>query len=123
MRWLVAAALLAACGCSKSAEDASGGAGSAEVRPVMSAVEVKTSTDACEAYVTRACACAQTVAAAKGACDASHALPDAIRVALEVAANPDTSGHDIKQTQTFVRDTMKECIEDTARLAQLGCPP
>jgi hypothetical protein len=89
----------------------------------MDRAEVKRSQDACKAYVDKACECAKTVPAAKSACDAAHALPDAIRVALEVAASPDSTAHDAKQTQRFVRDTVAECIQNTAKLPAMGCAP
>jgi hypothetical protein len=120
MKGLVALAALAACGQSSS-EEAAATPGSAAAR--MSPAEVQRASDACKAYVDRACACAKTVPAAKAACDGAHALPESIKTALEVAASPDSSADDVRHTQRFVRDTVAECIEQTAKLPQLGCAP
>lgn len=117
--WL---ALLAVAACGYSAEDTQPAApGSAAAR--MSAAEVQRAGDACKAYVDRACACAKTIPAAKAACDGAHALPESIKTALEVAASPDSTEADVRHTQRFVRDTVVECIEQTAKLPQLGCSP
>jgi hypothetical protein len=90
--------------------------------PALSAAEVKRSTDACQAYVSSACACADKVAAAKPACEAAKAIPDSIRMALAVANAADSKPEDVRHTQKFVRDAVAECIQETARLPALGCP-
>jgi hypothetical protein len=116
--WLAAALALAACGKSEEPAPAPGSAA-----PRMSAAEVQRARDACKAYVDRACACAQTIPAAKAACDGARALPESIKTALEVAASPDSTAADVRHTQRFVRDAVAECIEQTAKLPQLGCAP
>jgi hypothetical protein len=116
--WVAAALAVAACG--KTDEEAAA-PGSAAAR--MSPAEVQRASDACKAYVDRACACARTVPGAKAACDGAHALPQAIQTALEVAASPDSTAADVRHTQRFVRDTVAACIEQTAKLPQLGCAP
>ena len=90
--------------------------------PAMSVEEVQRSRDACNAYVEKVCACADKVEAAKPACGLAKALPDAVRLGLEVAASPDSTRDDVLQSQASVRKTVKECIEDTAKLPALGCP-
>jgi hypothetical protein len=115
--WLALLAL-AACG---RAEEAAPAPNSAAAK--MSPAEVQRAGDACKAYAERACGCARTVAAAKTACEGARALPDALKTALEVAASPDSTADDVRHTQRFVRDTVAQCIEQTAKLPQLGCPP
>ena len=90
--------------------------------PALSAAEIQRSSDACKVYEQKVCDCAQTVEAAKQPCDLSRALPDAVRLSLETAANPETSKADALRAQQHVRETAKECIEQAAKLAQLGCP-
>jgi hypothetical protein len=88
----------------------------------MPAAEVQRSKEACTGYVEKACACAEKVPAAKQACDLSRALPEAVRISLEVAASPDSSKADGLAAQRSVRKTVKECIEELAKLPMLGCP-
>ena len=118
MKRIVLAALVLAAGCAKKQDKP---APSGDRPPVMSAAEAKRSQDACTAYAQRACACADTVPAAKASCDAARALPEAVRIGLEVATNPDTEREDVISAQRSVRKTVKSCIEDTAKLADLGC--
>jgi hypothetical protein len=84
----------------------------------MSTDEVKRSEDACKAYVDRACACP----AAAQQCGLAKALPDAVRIGLEVAASPDSKPDIVRQSHASVRKTVKECIEQMAKLPSLGCP-
>jgi hypothetical protein len=88
----------------------------------MPANEVKRSQDACKAYVDKLCACAESVPAMKQPCALARALPDAIQVDLDVAANPESSRRDVLQAHDSVRKIVKECIEQTARLPAAGCP-
>ena len=114
---LVALLALAACA-KKSAEPATGSA----AIPQLSPEEIQRSRDACQGYVERACACAEKVAAVKETCELAKALPEAVRISLEVAASPDSSKNDAISAQSSVRKTVKECIEQTAKLPALGCP-
>jgi hypothetical protein len=88
----------------------------------MSADEIKRSEDACNVYVERVCACAQTVPAAVEPCKLARALPDAIRIGLEVAASSESKPDIVQQSHASVRKTAKECIEQTAKLPSLPCP-
>jgi hypothetical protein len=88
----------------------------------MPADEVKRSEDACNAYVTQACACADQVPAVAEQCRLAKALPDAIRIALEVATSPDSGPDVVQQSHASVRKTVAQCIEQTAKLPTLGCP-
>ena len=117
MRWLVIVALLACAGCKKHTEPSE-----APAVPPMPAAEVKRGQDACKAYVDKACACAETVAAMKQPCALSRALPEAIEVNLSVAASADSSRRDTLQAQDSVRKIVKECIEEIAKLPSAGCP-
>lgn len=90
--------------------------------PQLSAEEIKRSEDACKAYVDRVCTCATTVPAAAKACESGKAQPEAVRIALDVAAYPDSKPDIVRQAQAGVRKTVKECIELTAKLPALGCP-
>ena len=65
MKWMVLAlAVIAACSKSQDAP----AAGSAELPPPIPAAEVKRGLDACRAFVTSVCACAEKVPAAKDTC-------------------------------------------------------
>jgi hypothetical protein len=89
--------------------------------PAMSAEEIQRSRDACQTYVDQVCSCATKVPEAKQQCDLARALPDAVRLGLEVAASPDSKKNDVLAAQGQVRKTTKECIEQTAKLPALGC--
>jgi len=84
----------------------------------LPAGEARRAEDACKAYVEKACGCA----AAKTQCDLARALPDAIKLALDTAANADTPHDDALRALQSVRETAKSCIEQTAKLPALGCP-
>jgi hypothetical protein len=120
MRWLVALAICAACagctGCHDRAE------APPPPNPTMPATEIKRALDACKAYVDKVCGCAKTVAAMQAACELARAYPDAIQVELDVAASPDSSRRDVRQTHGGVRNIAKTCIEESAKLPAAGCP-
>jgi hypothetical protein len=88
--------------------------------PALPAAEVQRGHDACAAYVDKVCACASP--AAKQACPLAKALPDAMKLALDTATNPTTDRDNAMRAQVNVRETAKECIEQTAKLPALGCP-
>lgn len=114
-RLLLAAALLVGAGACKKQQNAP--AEELTVTP-MSVDEIKRSEDACRVYLERACACP----AAAEQCKLARAQPDAVRIALEVAASPDSKPDIVRQSYASVRKTVKECIEQTAKLPSLGCP-
>jgi hypothetical protein len=91
-------------------------------RPTMAATEIKRDQDACKTYVDKVCACAQGAPAMQQPCALARALPDAIQVSLDVAANPESSRLDVLQALDSVRKIAKECIEETAKLPAAGCP-
>jgi hypothetical protein len=115
-RVLVAALLFAAC--AKKTEPPP--PGEAPV-PAMSAEEAQRGKDACADYVKRVCACADKLPAVKSQCDLARALPEAVRLDLEISASPDAKRNDVMGAQKAMRQSVKECIEETAKLPSLGC--
>jgi hypothetical protein len=107
---LLALALVA---CSKH-EDA---ASKKPAVPPLPAAEIQRGQDACAAYVTKVCAC--TSPAAQKQCTLAKALPEAMKLALATAANPETDRADALRAQTNVLETTKQCIE---QVAKLQCP-
>lgn len=114
---ILVVALVATAGCKKQEKTRSEPAA-----PTMPAAEVQRSKDACAHYVERVCACAAQVPDLAKQCELSRALPDAVRIGLEVAASPDSKPDIVQQSYASVRKTAKECIEQTAKLPSLGCP-
>ena len=88
--------------------------------PPLPAGEVQRGRDACTTYATKVCAC--TSPAAQKACPLAKALPEALNLALETSLNPQTDRDNALRAQVNVRETAKECIEQTAKLPALGCP-
>jgi hypothetical protein len=115
MKWVDLVLGLALVACSKSAVPPP-----PKELPPLPAVEVQRGQDACAAYVAKVCACASP--AAKQACPLAKALPEALKLALDTAANPATDRDNAMRAQVNVRETAKECIEQTAKLPALGCP-
>jgi len=114
VRWLLVIAALAAC----SKEEAPA-APPVEEKPRIPATELKRGQDACADYVSKVCACTAPDAARQ--CGLAKALPDAITTGLEVAMNPESTRRDVLQSNDMIRKTMKECIEQMAKLPALGC--
>ena len=119
MRLAFALAALVATGACKKKEETKDKPRTVEQMP---AAEVQRNQDACKHYVERVCACAEKVPEVAKQCELSRALPDAIRIGLEVAASPDSGPDIVQQSHASVRKTAKECIEQTAKLPALGCP-
>ena len=115
MPWLLA--LLFVMGCSKKEQSA--GPPPEDKPPRIPETELKRGQDACGAYVAKICAC--TVPDAARQCGLAKALPDAITTGLEVAMHPESTRRDVLQANDVIRKTMKECIEQTAKLPALGC--
>lgn len=111
MKYVLALLVIAACGKSEPPKK--------KVVPVMPAAEVQRAKDACKAYVDKACAC--TSPAGQKQCAPAKALPEALELALGVAMSPDSTTDDAARAQVNVRETVKECIEQTAKLPALGC--
>ena len=113
MKWLLVVMLVA---CSNH-EDAAPKKPSVAPLP---AAEVQRGQDACSAYIAKVCAC--TSPAAQKQCPLAKALPDAMKLALDTAANPETDHNDALRAQTNVLETAKQCIEQVAKLPAIGCP-
>ena len=118
-RLVVLLALLAPLGgCKKKAEPAKESKPAVATMPVS---EVQRSRDACTIYVEKICACATTKPDLAKQCDLAKALPEAVRIGLEVAASPDSGPDIVEQSYASVRKTAGECFEQTAKLPALGC--
>jgi hypothetical protein len=87
----------------------------------ISEAEIARGHDACRAYVEQVCECAKTVPAAQQPCGLAKALPEAIDVAVQVSAQPQTERRDVVQSAAAIRKTIARCIERTAKLPELGC--
>jgi len=108
--------LLALVACSKKESDAPPPAND---KPQIPKAEVDRGEAACTAYVTAICKC--TTADAPKQCELAKALPDAIKTGLEISTNPESTRRDVLQANDFIRKTMKECIEQVAKLPSIGC--
>lgn len=111
-------ALVAATGCARKQEHKK------TDKPVstLSDVEIKRGEDACKIYVDRVCACAATKPELAKECELAKALPDALRLGVEVAANPDSKPDIVEQSNASVRKTVANCIDSTNKLTNAGCP-
>ena len=89
--------------------------------PQMTVAEIQRSQDACKAYVDKVCACAATVPAEQQECDLAKALPEAVRIGVEVSQSPDSKRDDVIGAQDSVRKAVKTCIEHMAQPASHGC--
>ena len=109
---LALAMLVLAFGCAKQEE---------QKKPVepLPAAEVTRARDACQSYVDKVCAC--TAPAAQKQCSLAKPLPQALDLALQTAANPGEERDSQLRSQVFVRETVKECVEELAKLPALGC--
>jgi hypothetical protein len=117
-RALVAAALvtmLLAAGCSKRDD-----APARDLEPAIAEAEIQRGLDACTAYVAQICAC--TSEAAVQECGLARAAPEAIALARGRATNSKAEPEDAHQAAGTIRKTVKYCIEQTAKLPELGCP-
>ncbi len=115
----VTAALAAVGGCSKRREEpapAPKGQG-----PALPVAELQRGEEACAAYVKAVCTCAETVPAAQRPCALAEALPEALKVAIEVGASQDSARGDVAHAADLLRKTIAECIQQTAALPGLGC--
>jgi len=110
VKWLAIVALAA--GCHKAAP---------ERRPIpaLPPAEVQRAHDACRAYVDKACSC--TAPAAQHQCALATPLPQALELVLATAANPGDDRDAALRAQVNVRETVKECVEELAKLPALGC--
>jgi hypothetical protein len=117
VKWLCALVLVVAC--AKKQEDAPPPPTNND--PAIPAAELKRGEDACTAFMQKACACGETVPAAKSQCEAGKAFIEAVRMGTELTMSKDSSGKDVKQAVMTIRKTIAECIQQTAQLPTLGC--
>jgi hypothetical protein len=94
-------------------------------RPVpLGEIEIKRNDDACADYAAKICACAsknpddKTVAEL---CKLDRALPEALRISLEISLHPDTKTEDVVSAQRQTRKIAAQCIEGVGKLPTLGC--
>lgn len=119
MRYLLLCLLLTGA-CAKKKD---GGPPAEENRPPpLPAEEIKRNADACQAYVTAVCDCAKTVPAVEQQCKLARSLPEALRVAAEVGMSPDSTSVDIAHSRDLMRKTVAQCIEQSNKLRDAGCP-
>ena len=122
----LALAMILLVGCSKKADDAKPWIPDPNAPATMTNTEIKRGQDACTAYVTKICACADTPAGkakpelAKQ-CALAKGYPEALEAGLNVALGSDTEKQDVVSTSSVVRKTIAKCIEETAKLPSLGC--
>jgi hypothetical protein len=120
-RWFVA--LVIAAGCKAKADERPA---EPAHRTTLTSVELQRGRDACKAYVDAICACARDKKGGDDAaelvrqCDLARALPDALRISEEVSLSADSTPKDVAQAEDSARKTVKECIEETAKLP-VGC--
>ncbi len=117
-RLVLVLAMVSLAACSKKAEPPVQRMPAPQVAP-LPAIEVQRGKDACTAYVDKVCAC--TSDEAKHACALAKALPQALELALATSLDPATNKDNAMRAQVNVRETAKECIEQAAKLASLGC--
>ena len=113
MKWVVVVAFLSAC--AKETPD-----DKPAVPLAISDAEVTRGIEACNAYLAKVCSCGAD--AAKEPCRLAKMLPDSIAVARSLAQNPKAELEDSRQAAGSIRATTKQCIEQTVKLPELGCP-
>lgn len=116
MRLAALALVLALGACKKQEEPASN-----RPQPISEAERTRGS-QACDAYVARLCACAETKPALAERCHLHKGRPQALGLALSTADSPDVEARDIFLAQEAARQVIAKCIEDTAQLDAEGCP-
>jgi hypothetical protein len=91
----------------------------------MAETERKRAADACTAYLTKLCACAEAKPDQpdlKKRCDLDKALPEAYQLTLSVDDDPTAPLGDVIRAQDQARKIVASCIQNTAQLATSGCP-
>jgi len=116
----VAAAWMAAAGCRKQDAPAAG----ATRPPPIPQAERQRSTDACKAYATALCACAEAHperADLQKRCGLDGALPDALKLAIGVDDEPKMTPDEIRRAHQSAREITATCVEGVAQLPAIGC--
>ena len=92
--------------------------------PPIAETEVSRGRAACDDLVARLCACAAaqpTNADLADRCHMKAAKPEALALALEIAADPERSDDTVARAQMTIRTIVGKCIEEIAALPSLGC--
>lgn len=114
-RVLAAVCALALAACSKQQDEPA----PAGTPPQISEAELKQAVDACTAYAEKLCAC--PAQPAKAECTLAKGVPEAIDVAKRLATNPKADVEDAAQAARSIKKMLKQCVEQTAKLPELGC--
>lgn len=85
----------------------------------LSPAEIQRARDACRAYADAACRCAGSAGAQQ--CALAKPLPDALEMAIQAAASAGEVPTTQPRAEVLVRETVKECVEELAKLPALGC--
>ena len=87
----------------------------------ITTVEVTRSRDACTAYATRLCKCAETIPSLAKQCELDRSMPPALELATSTATSPETSSMNSRLAERTARRIAAACIESAAKLDVAGC--
>ncbi|RMH43298.1 MAG: hypothetical protein D6689_05455 [Deltaproteobacteria bacterium] len=119
---LVAAACIAgATGCKKKADDEPD---PWTAPPVMSDAEQQRGRQACEAYVARLCACAESRPELAESCRLAQAQPEALAQLFGMLNGKEGAlgQRELREAQHTARRIIKDCFEKDAALDPATCP-
>lgn len=84
--------------------------------------EAERGLQACQAYVARLCACAESQPELAEECALARARPQAFQLNLDLSATPGLEGAEQKAVKVEARKIAAACFEDEARLDPETCP-
>ena len=84
--------------------------------------EAERGLQACNAYVARLCACAESRPELAEECALAQSRPQAFQLNLELSATPGLSGAEHDAVKAEARKIAAACFEDEARLDPETCP-
>ncbi len=116
MRALVILVLLGV-GCNQSAETPA----PAEMPPPLAVDEAARGEDACKAYISRLCACAEKVPALADECELKQAKLSALDMALRANRAGGTTARQRLKTGDTARRIVASCIAENNALDAKGC--
>ena len=87
----------------------------------ITTVEVTRDRDACTAYATRLCKCAETMPTLTKQCELDRSMPQALELATATATSPEASSMNARLAERTARRIAAACIESTAKLDVAGC--
>lgn len=114
-----ALALLAMGACSKKSSDS--GDRPAKIAP-MPPAEIARAEQACESYVARVCACAETHPELARQCELAKASPGALQINLELLASDGLEIGEQKAVKVEARKIAAVCFEADGKLDVAMCP-